>query len=209
MFICVPTTYASVWHDSWMYLTCFTWICHTVYVYVIIIMTRWFMMHSWMCMTYFTWHVSLICVACQTCQCDLWMCVISHESVWFIKMYDMFHKPNHDSTFINESHWFMMHSWMCMTCFTWHVFLICVAYFMNVCDMSHPWVWHDSWIFVTRPDYLCGMTHECVTRLIDMRYIGAHRYLLCWHVYDPLTRLAFAVYMYDVTHSYVCDTSHF
>jgi len=160
VFICVPTTYASVWHDSWMYLTCFTWICHTVYVYVI--MSRWFMMHSWMCMTYFTWHVSLICVACQTCQCDSWMCVtcftwisVIHQGVWHVS---------------HAESWFNIHKWITLihdafmnvydmfhvTCFfdmcgifhecVWHVSSMSVTWLMNICDTTGLFVWHDSWM---------------------------------------------------------------
>jgi len=81
-----------------------------------------------------------------------------------------------------------------------HYLFICVPWLINMCDMTHAYVWHDSCICATWLIHICDMTHSyvwhdsfvCLTWLIhvcDMRLI---------HMYDM--RL---IHTCDMTHSFV------
>jgi len=103
-----------------------------------------------------------------------------------------------------------------------------VPWLINICYMTHSYVWHDSFIFVTCIVHMCDMAHSyvrhdpvtCVTRPINMcnttHSYGWHDSLMCatWpihtcemtHVYvqhDPFTRVTWPTHMCDVHHSYM------
>ena len=106
----------------------------------------------------------------------------------------------------------------------------CETWLVDMCDMSHWYVWDDSFICVTWLIYMCDMTHwyvwhdslVCVTWLIDMCDM-AHSYV--WHdslvcVTWPLISVTWLIHMCDMTHSYAwlscvtgliddrCDMTH-
>jgi len=41
---------------------------------------------------------------------------------------------------------------------------VCVTWLIHTCDTTHSYVWHDSFIRVTRRIHTCDMTHSCVVR---------------------------------------------
>ena len=46
--------------------------------------------------------------------------------------------------------------------YVWHDSFICVTWLMHTCDMTHSYVWHDSFICVTWLMHTCDMTHSYV-----------------------------------------------
>ena len=61
---------------------------------------------------------------------------------------------------------------------------ICVTKLIQMCGMTHSYVWHDSFIYVTWLIHMCDMTHSYV-----------------WH--DSFTCGTWLIHMWDMTHSYV------
>jgi len=64
---------------------------------------------------------------------------------------------------------------------------VCVTWLIHMCDMTHSYVWHDSFICVTWPTHMCDMTHSyvwndsliCMTRLWLALTICAD----LWHIH--------------------------
>jgi len=60
--------------------------------------------------------------------------------------------------------------------YVWHDSFVCVTWLIHMCDMTHSYVWHDSFMCVTWLIHMCAMTHSCVwhdsficvTRLIHL-----------------------------------------
>jgi len=75
-----------------------------------------------------------------------------------------------------------------------------------MCDMTHSYVWRDSFIGVVWRIHMCDMTHSyvrhdsfiCETWLIHM-WDMTHSYLL----HNPCTCVTWLVHLWDVTRSYV------
>ena len=89
--------------------------------------------------------------------------------------------------------------------------LQCVAaWLIHMCDLTHPYVWQDSFICVTCLIHMCHMTHSyvchdsfiCVPWLIHMCDM-THSYV--WH--DSFICVTWLIHMCDMTHSYVCHDS--
>jgi len=59
-----------------------------------------------------------------------------------------------------------------------------VTWLIHMCDVTHSYVWRDSFICVTWLIHRCDMTHSCV-----------------WH--DSFIGVTWLIHMCDVTHSYV------
>ena len=76
-------------------------------------------------------------------------------------------------------------------CMTWYTRMY--AWLIHMCDMTHSYVWHDSFTCVTWLIHMCDMTHSCV-----------------WH--DSFTCVTWLIHMCDMTHSHVwhhlCDMTH-
>jgi len=106
---------------------------------------------------------------------------------------------------------------------TWHDSFVSVTWLIRMCDMTHSYVWHDSFIREekswSKTRRLCGrvmhiwhawfirdMTHlyvwhdsfVCVTWLIRMRDM-THSYV--WH--DSFVCVTWLIRMCDMTHSYL------
>jgi len=67
-----------------------------------------------------------------------------------------------------------------------------------MCDMTHSYVWHDSFIRVTWITHMCDMTHKCdMTHLwCRLRRIRPPSYV--WH--DSLIRVTWLTHKCDMTH---------
>jgi len=94
-------------------------------------------------------------------------------------------------------------------CTTTTKHLIRVPWLINVCDMTHEWVWHDS--------FMC-VSFKCVTWLVHVRDI-THLYATCLrHVsfdmthsnmrHDSFTRVRWLIHTCDMTHSYTCALTY-
>ena len=99
---------------------------------------EWVMSHVWMS------HVKRVNESCHTYK---W--VMSH--IWMSHV-----------THMNESchthEWVKSHIWMSHSC----LMNICVVWLVQMCDMTHSYVWHDSFICVTWLIHTCDMTHSYV-----------------------------------------------
>jgi len=68
--------------------------------------------------------------------------------------------------------------------YVWHDSFICLTWLIHVCDMTHSYVWHDSFICVIWLIHICDATHPYV-----------------WH--DSSICVTWLIHMCDMTHSYV------
>jgi len=69
-----------------------------------------------------------------------------------------------------------------------HDSFLCVTWLIPMCDMTYSYVWRDSFIFVPWLIHMCDMTHSYV----------CHDSSIC---------VPWLVYICDMTHSYVCHDS--
>jgi len=77
----------------------------------------------------------------------------------------------------------------CLThIYMWHDSFIRVTRLIHTCDMTHSFVWHDAFIRVTWFIHTCDMTHSYV-----------------WH--DAFIRVTWLIHTCDMTHSYVWHDS--
>ena len=90
---------------------------------------------------------------------------------------------------------FWCHDWVCFCRYSTCVkYSICVTWLIHMCDMTHSYVWHNSFICVTWlihvawPIHMCDMTHSYV-----------------WH--DSFICVTWLIHMCDMTHSYVVHDS--
>ena len=78
-------------------------------------------------------------------------------------------------------------------CATWS--FNCVIWLIHLCDMTHSYVWHDSFICVTCPIHAGGW-FICVTWRIHMCDM-THSYV--WH--DAFMCVTWRIHMCDMTHT--------
>jgi len=158
---------------------------------------EWVMSHIWMS------HANLVCLhmwhdsfACVTYSFIRVTCLILLVT-WLIHM-------SHDSSL--------------------HV-IICVTWLIHMCNMTHSYMWHDSFICVTRLIHTCDVTHSYIrhdfgitreprqwlraTWLIDMgdmtRSTVCKDYSYVWyHLFMCVTCL---IYTCNMTHVYVWHDS--
>ena len=76
----------------------------------------------------------------------------------------------------------------------------CVMWLSPVCDMTHAYVWHDSFICVTWLDHT--RTPACVTRLL---YVCDMTLVCVWH--DSCICVTWLIHMCDMTHTYAWHDS--
>jgi len=101
---------------------------------------------------------------------------------------------------------------MCDTAiaYVWHDSFICVTRLTHICDITRLYAWRDSFICVASLIHMFDMTRShmwhnsftCVTWLIHMCDM-AHSYV--WH--DSFIYVTWFIYVSDMTHSYVWHDS--
>jgi len=143
-----------------------------------------------------------------------------------------------DAHTVTHTHWdwrTLTHHWgsetlSCLVC-RWRGSFICVTWLHHMCDMTHSYVWLDSFIrvacsFLRVPwlIHMCDMTHSCVchdsflrvTRLIhvcDMTHLHAgHAHSYVWHASSICGTCSFMCVTWliptcDMPHSYVWHDS--
>ena len=82
---------------------------------------------------------------------------------------------------------------MTYLCVTWQ-------YVGAITDMTHPYVWHDSFICVTWLTHMCAMTHtyrdtRILSPLVDLALKNDVFLFIC---------VTWLIHICDMTHSYVC-----
>ena len=113
--------FICVWHDSFICVQWRTYMCDMTHSYI--------------------WPVSFICVRMshgnETCECsicvwyDSFMC-----ATWLIHaVYD-------------TCEWVLSHIWMSHVYI--YTYVICVTWLIHFCDMTHSYVWHDSFEILKR-----------------------------------------------------------
>jgi len=144
------TAHSYVWHDSFICVTRRIYACDTAHSYAR--------------------HDSLICVTRLIQMCDATHSYVWHDSfiraasvircVCYTHMSESSHALRHTSTRCNtlqlysnpHCNYIPIHHW-CDAC------VMCVTWLTHMCVMTHPYVWHNSFIFVTW--YVV-----CVTRFV-------------------------------------------
>jgi len=151
-----------MWHDSFIYVT---WLIH------ICDMTHSYMWHDscciWLSLTHRTWmHPGVVNESCHIHMCDM-----THS-------YDMNDLWRSHVTYMNESchiyEWVMSHIqsptyiWMHLGAFNaphsqhtsgaWGA--LHAPSCIHICDMTHSYMWHDSFIYATWLIHICDMTHS-------------------------------------------------
>jgi len=118
---------------------------------------------------------------------------MSHN--WVMSHIWMSHVAKSRDTHRNESRhmfeWVMSHTCECVV---WHWYApkkrihMCEIWLTQMCDMTHSYVWHDSFLHMPWLIKTCDMTHSCV-----------------WH--DSLLWVTWLIAMCDMTYSYVWHDS--
>jgi len=65
---------------------------------------------------------------------------------------------------------------------------------MHMCDITHSYVWHDSFICATWLIHMCDMTHSCVSWLMHMCDLT--------HSHDLFIYVTWLIHMLDMTYSH-------
>jgi len=108
------------------------------------------------------WHDSFICVTWLIHTCDL---THSIYVTWHIHTYewvgtDKFVVSHTCGTlcrpYVNIQRCDMTHSYV------WHDSFICMIWLIHMCDTTHSYAWHDSFICVTWPIHTCEMTQSYI-----------------------------------------------
>ena len=94
--------------------------------------------------------------------------------------------------------------------YVWHDSFTCVTGLIHMCDMTHSCVWSDSFICVKWPIHMCDVPHSyvwqhsstCVTWIIQ-KLDTAHSYV--WH--DSSICVTWLIHMCKLTHLYVWHDS--
>jgi len=83
----------------------------------------------------------------------------------------------------------------------WHGSFLCLTWLIHVCDMTHSYVWHDSFcvwhdslICLTWLIHVCDMTHS---------YVWTHSCV--WH--DSFICVTWLIHLCDITHPFVWHDS--
>ena len=98
--------------------------------------------------------------------------------------------------------------------YVWHDSRICAIWLIHMCDMTHSNVWHDSFICVTWLIYMCDMTHSYVRH--DSFVYAPWLIHICamTHSYmrhDSFICAPWLIHMWHIRmrhDSYACDMSH-
>ena len=113
-----------------------------------------------------------------------------------------------------------VHLWgniFCRTCSAARTVHLCrilrVTWLIHICVMSHAYVWHDSFIFVSCLMHMCDMTHSYEMHFCNgsdhvngFPYAPNRAMLDMTHSYvehDPSMCVTWLIHMCDMTHSYV------
>ena len=169
---------------------------------------EWVMSHIWMR------HVRDMNESCHTYEWG--MSEICHTYEWFMSHIRLRH-ITHTNALYNPYEWVMSHihewvlpytcteshmnatyhtrewgAWHIRMCdmthsYLWHASFICVTWLIHISDMPHSYVWHDSFISLTCLIHMCDMTHSylwhasfiCVTWLIYISHIRMSRMTRC------------------------------
>ena len=231
-FICVPwlipmcaMTHPYVCHDSSICVTWLRWrICSAQHAHIFgaseclfhqrCVMSRTPHSHTHS----YLWHDSFSCVTWLIPMCDMTHSYVWHESflcvTWLIHMCDM----TYLYVFAAIPCCRLNQRWCVMSRTHTHTPI-------PVCDMTHSYVWHDSFICVIWLIHTCDMTHLYVFAaspccLLNQRctknfkklwcvmsrtHTHTHTHSCVWH--DSFICVTWLIPMCDMTHSYVWHDS--
>ena len=161
-------------------------------------------------------HDSTMCVGHDSFVCVITLihrCNMTRSYVWvvhvcvtrLIHMCDMTHWMSHVMhteihTHSCNIHAILIHicvTWLIHICVTWLIH-ICVTWLIHVCDITHFYVWHDS--FHTAP-----MSRAANVSRDAFIYVWRDSFIYVWH--DSFIRVTWLIHMCDMTHSCVWHDS--
>ena len=204
------------------------WVCVSMYVCTCIsirtysyvgVFTKWYVWLWIVCMLSRTRHTPAMHHSYASIMSHLLMRHAAHlNELWHTSEWVTSHTWMSPVTHMNESchthEWVTSHIWMsrpvvyvthhinCMYCVTYitDIFHICTAWLMNMCDMTHSYEWHDSFICVT---WLIHVWHNSVIHVTWIIHTCDVIHSYEWH--NSFTVVTLLIHGCDMTHSYVCQ----
>ena len=141
-------THSYVWHDSFIRAT---WLVHTC--------GRWCWIRWSPCSASYVWRDSFIRVTWLLHSCDMTYSYVWHEpficATWLLHTCDMTHSHVcQNSHLTRQGYGGILNMHECVVSdmthsYVWHDSFICVIWLLHMCDMTHSYVWHDSSTCVT------------------------------------------------------------
>jgi len=126
-------------------------------------------------MSHFT-HMNKSCQTYGWVMSHMWMSYFTDMN-WV--MYDIKKMVWHQKTTHSWTNQRAINPWIPAWCLHYY----CASWLIHICDMTHSYVWHDTFIRVARFVHMCALTHSYV-----------------WH--DPFICVTCLIHMWDVTQSH-------
>jgi len=224
-------TYSYVWHDSFI---CVTWLffivdCHEEHMgtagEATEVCVTWRIRMCDMSPSYVR-HESSLCMTWVIPFCDMWiirMCDMTYSHVW----HDFF-----EGLIVVKSTWVpLARPQRCV----WHAVFVCMKCLLPIYHTNPPYVWHESFLFVTCESFVCVTwrirvyemfpfyvwrdSFFCMTWCIpiyDINHCSVrdmthscvwHTHSYVWH--DLFVCVTYRIHVCDTNHLYVRDMTHF
>jgi len=142
-FLGCDVKYCNVTHDS--FICDVGLIDFVTYLHVTWLFEMWLVTYSYITQDSFICDAWLI----EFVTCDIFTLTCAP---WLIGIWRIYVCLTKDS--------FRCVTWLIRICFMHSI--ICVTWQVHMCDMTHSYVWHDSFICVTWLLHMCDMTHSYV-----------------------------------------------
>jgi len=194
--------YSYAWRDSFICLTRANWAMHTSitlhrtleyrdkpYLHVCRDSSTWvaWLMHMWDLISSCAWHDSFICLT--------WPMYMWHEQTGQ-------RTPPWHYTELLDKVTRLIYTCGVTALHVWRDSYICVPWLIHMCDVTHFYVLHDSFTFLTRANVFTLISlHKALRSVTWLIYTCGMIHSYVWH--DLFLRETWLIHMCDMTHLYV------